>query len=72
MWQFLFQLKIFQLFGGNSAHSMIRNILKKAITDNLITHFSWNGKKNKQCFKDLRLSRVIIRKYLLILFLKAI
>ncbi|GAB1860802.1 DUF4806 domain-containing protein [Camponotus japonicus] len=54
-------LKIFQLVDGNNAHSMIRNILKKAITDNLITHFSWNGKRNKQCFKDLRLSRVIIQ-----------
>lgn len=54
-------LNIFQLVGGNSAHSMIRNIFKKAITDNLAIHFSWTGKRNKQCFKDLGLPKVIIQ-----------
>ncbi|KMQ86083.1 hypothetical protein RF55_15045, partial [Lasius niger] len=53
-------LNIFQLVGGNSAHSMIRNIFKKAITDDLATTFSWTGKRTKQSFKDLKLSKVII------------
>jgi len=63
----LFQLNIFYMVGGNNAHIMIRNIFKKAITDDLATHFNWTGKKEKQCFKDLGLSKVMIRKYFLIL-----
>jgi len=47
----LFQLNIFYMVSGNNAHIMIRNIFKKAITDDLGTHFSWTGKKKKSVLK---------------------
>ncbi|XP_071577866.1 uncharacterized protein [Temnothorax nylanderi] len=54
-------LNTFYLVGGHSAHIMIRNIFKTAITDNFATQFTWTGKKNKRCFKDLGLSKLIIQ-----------
>lgn len=47
---------------------MLRNILKTAIADTLATQFSWNGKKNKRCFKDLGVTKLIKRKYFIIVF----
>lgn len=43
---------------------MIRNILKKAITNNFAQHFSWAGKKAKRSFQDLGLARIITRKFI--------
>lgn len=42
---------------------MIRNIMKTAMTDNLAQNFSWAGRKSKRTFKDLGLSKIIIRKF---------
>jgi len=50
---YIFQINTFQLVGGSTAHIMIRNILKKAVTNNLAQHFSWAGKKAKKSFQDL-------------------
>lgn len=44
---------------------MIRNILRKIITNTLAQDFSWAGKKIKRCFKDLSLTKIIIRKFIL-------
>ncbi|KAM0728587.1 hypothetical protein ACS0PU_004842 [Formica fusca] len=54
-------LNFFKLVGGSTACIMIRNIFKKTITDNVAKHFSWAGRKSKQSFKDLRLSKIIIQ-----------
>lgn len=48
--------------GGNNAYAMIRNILRQVTTDTLAQNFNWSGKKNKRSFKDLNLSKAIIRK----------
>lgn len=54
-------LNIFKMVGGLNAHAMIRNILKKVMVDTLAQSFSWTGKNNKHCFKDLGLSKIIIQ-----------
>ncbi|XP_067210353.1 uncharacterized protein [Linepithema humile] len=54
-------INTFKLVGGNTAHIMIRNILKKAMTNNFAQHFSWAGKKAKRSFQHLGLSRIIIQ-----------
>ncbi|XP_024885615.1 uncharacterized protein LOC112463438 [Temnothorax curvispinosus] len=59
-------LNVFKLVGGVDAHAMIRNIMKKVMTDTLAQNFSWTGKRNKRSFKDLNLSKMIIRKIFLI------
>lgn len=41
---------------------MIRNILKKAITDTVAQNFSWAGNKTKRSFQNLGLAQIIIRK----------
>ncbi|XP_011685800.1 PREDICTED: uncharacterized protein LOC105448757 isoform X2 [Wasmannia auropunctata] len=46
--------------GGGTASITIRNIFKTAISDNLAKEFSWAGRKNKESFKDLKLSKIII------------
>lgn len=51
--------------GGSNPHVMIRNMLKKVLTNTLARHFSWAGKKAKRNFKDLKLANVIIRKFIL-------
>ncbi|XP_024887984.1 uncharacterized protein LOC112464921, partial [Temnothorax curvispinosus] len=53
-------LNVFKLVGGVDAHAMIRNIMKKVMTDTLAQNFSWTGKRNKRNFKDLNLSKMII------------
>lgn len=45
--------------GGHTAHMMVRNILKKAITNPLAENFSWVGRKAKRSFRDLHLAQVI-------------
>ncbi|GAB1865731.1 hypothetical protein CAJAP_06810 [Camponotus japonicus] len=40
---------------------MIRNILRKIITNTLAQDFSWAGRKTKRCFKDLSLTKIIIQ-----------
>jgi len=45
---------------------MIRIIMKKVMTDTLAQKLSWTGRKNKHSFKDLNLSKIIIRKFFLI------
>lgn len=44
---------------------MIRNIFKKVLSNNVAKHFSWAGKKSKERFQDLKLAKIIIRKYFL-------
>lgn len=58
---YLFQINIFKLVGGNTPHIMIRNILKKAVTNVLAQDYNWTG-KNTNSFKDLGLTTIIIRK----------
>lgn len=41
-------INIFKFVGGHLAHVMIRNILKKAITNILAQNFSWVGRKEKR------------------------
>lgn len=53
------------LAGGSDPHVMIRNIMKKTITNNVAQQFSWAGKKTKRSFKNLKLANVIIRKFIL-------
>ncbi|XP_011859202.1 PREDICTED: uncharacterized protein LOC105556721, partial [Vollenhovia emeryi] len=53
-------LHTFQLIGGHNVHVMLRNVLKTAIADTLVTQFNWNGRKNKRCFKDLEVTKLII------------
>ncbi|XP_011858997.1 PREDICTED: uncharacterized protein LOC105556509 isoform X2 [Vollenhovia emeryi] len=54
-------LHTFQLIGGHNVHVMLRNVLKTAIADTLVTQFNWNGRKNKRCFKDLEVTKLIIQ-----------
>ncbi|XP_039309896.1 uncharacterized protein LOC120358728 [Solenopsis invicta] len=44
-------LNVFERVGGPSAHIMIRNIMKKTITNTFAQNFSWAGKKTKKSFK---------------------
>jgi len=48
-----------KLVGGYNSHVMIRNILKKMLTNPLAQQFSWAGRKNKHSFKDLKLANII-------------
>lgn len=55
-------INTFKLVGGNTAHIILRSILKKALTDDFAQHFSWTGKKaNKRSFQNLALARIIIQ-----------
>ncbi|KAM0727950.1 hypothetical protein ACS0PU_005419 [Formica fusca] len=54
-------VNILKLVGGSNPHVMIRNMLKKVLTNTLARHFSWAGKKAKRNFKDLKLANVIIQ-----------
>lgn len=54
-------INILKLVGGSNPHVMIRNMLKKLLTNTLAQQFSWVGKKAKRSFKDLRLANVIIQ-----------
>lgn len=45
-------LNVLKLVGRVDGHAMIRNIMKKVITDTLAQNFNWTGKKNKRSFKD--------------------
>ncbi|KYQ53765.1 hypothetical protein ALC60_05397 [Trachymyrmex zeteki] len=54
-------LNIFQHVGGHNAHIMIRNILRKTVTDTLAQNFSWAGKKTKESFQNLRIAQIIIQ-----------
>ncbi|KMQ82446.1 hypothetical protein RF55_22962, partial [Lasius niger] len=54
-------ITILKLVGGNNPHVMIRNMLKKLLTNSLAQQFSWAGKKAKCSFKDLKLANVIIQ-----------
>lgn len=52
------------MVGGSTAHVMTQNILKKAIRNSVVLHFSWAGKRDKKSFKDLHLAKVIARKFI--------
>jgi len=69
---FFFQINTFKLVGGNTARLMVRNILKKAVTNSFAQHFSWAGKKTKRTFQDLGLTRLIIRKLFLHIYIGCI
>jgi len=49
-------------------HIMTNNILKKVMTNSLAVKFSWAGMKQKLPFKDLGLSKIIIRTFVFIKF----
>jgi len=53
-----------KLVGGSNPHVMVRNMLKKILTNTLAQQFSWAG-KTKRTFKDLKLANVIKRKFIL-------
>ncbi|XP_070166256.1 uncharacterized protein [Polyergus mexicanus] len=54
-------LNMFKLVGGHIEHVMIRNILKKALTNTFAQNFSSAGKKGKKSFQNLSLSQIIIQ-----------
>ncbi|KAL6417365.1 hypothetical protein ACFW04_014542 [Cataglyphis niger] len=49
----------------DTAHAMIRNILKKVMANTLARDFSWAEEKNKRCFKNLGLTKLITREFIL-------
>lgn len=59
---------MFNLVGGHTAHIMIRNILKKALTNNFAQQFSWTGRKDKRNFQELGLAKIITRKSIFCIF----
>jgi len=47
--------------GGRDSHELIINILKRSITNEVAVQYSWAGKLKKMRFKDVLLSKCIIR-----------
>ncbi|XP_052085663.1 uncharacterized protein LOC127723179 isoform X12 [Mytilus californianus] len=48
-------------FGGATCLETVRNILKKTVTNNILSLYSLRGKKGKKVFQDHNLYRVLIR-----------
>ncbi|XP_063438741.1 uncharacterized protein LOC134719705 isoform X2 [Mytilus trossulus] len=48
-------------FGGATCLETVRNILKKTVTNNVLSLYSLRGKKGKKVFQDHNLYRVLIR-----------
>ncbi|XP_064488379.1 uncharacterized protein LOC135400478 [Ornithodoros turicata] len=50
------------LLGGHNTKVAVRRMLSYVITDELGRQYSWEGKKGKLPFRDLRLPGLILRK----------
>src|SRR5277367_5235498 len=56
---FILQVAYLTLLGGNDAADITRRILKHCLSLQLAMGFNWEGRKNKEPFKSLKLKEVI-------------
>jgi hypothetical protein len=63
----LFQILEASKIGGNDAYELIKRSLSQIFTNKLASEYSWLGKMNKRVFRTLKLSRLLIGTFLIIL-----
>jgi hypothetical protein len=60
---FIFKVNELSYIGGKHVKAMVKRLMSKLFTDNLLSDYSYTGKKGKKPFSTLFICSVIFGRY---------